>query len=191
MGNLYLSFLLRPACTPDQGGQIAFVTALALSRALNPFIDANVHQKALKWPNDILIDRLKISGILLETKLSADSAKVEYLIVGVGVNLFSAPEGRMALHSIATQPVYVHKFRDSVLAEMEAALDIWKKKGFAPIRDAWLNQAYGIGEPISVRLPEVTHAGVFHGIDENGGLLLETEAGLKTFTAGDVHFGVR
>lgn len=188
MGNLYLSVLLRPQSGPETAAQMAFVVALALSSAMDAYIDAGAHVKTLKWPNDILVDGLKISGILLETNIR-DLAEIDYLIIGTGVNIFAPPEGRIGLDSIRTKPVFVNVFRDEYLARLSHYYDLWTKKGFAPIREEWLKQAHGLGQALKVRLPEVTYEGTFEGIDESGALLLKADGKVRTFTAGEIHFG--
>ena len=58
----------------------------------------------------------------------------------------------------------------------------------APIRDAWLARARGLGSNITVRLPNRELAGVFEGIDESGALILRSRDGTQTIAAGDVFF---
>lgn len=186
MGNLYMSALLRPDCTADEAGQMAFAVALAVSAAMDSYIDASAHDKQLKWPNDVLVDGLKISGILLETNLK--DGRVEWLAVGAGVNIFAPPEERIGLDSIKTKPVFVNVFRDECLAHLKTYYHLWREKGFAPIRDEWLKQAYGIGTDITVRLPEVRLQGRFDGIDDTGALLLTQGGYTNTIRSGDVHF---
>lgn len=187
MGNLYLSVLLRPSCRADKAGQLAFVVALALSDAIDAVM-APGFTKTLKWPNDILIDGKKISGILLESKLD-NHGRVDYLIVGTGVNIFAPPEGAASLDAIKVDPVYVNKFRDLYLEKLFSHYISWQEKGFGPVRDEWLKQAHGLNQPMKIRLPEITYEGVFKGIDENGTLIAEVDGVLRNFTAGEVHFG--
>ncbi len=189
MGNLYVSLLLRPSCKADKAGQMAFVVALALSEAMDEVIGPS-HKKTLKWPNDILIDGSKISGILLETKLDK-SDRVDYLIIGTGVNMFAPPEGAVGLDQIKKEPVFVNKFRDLYLQKLLHHYTLWQNKGFAPVREAWLKQAHGLGQNMKIRLPEITYEGVFAGIDENGALLAQIDGTQRSFTAGEVHFGVK
>jgi BirA family biotin operon repressor/biotin-[acetyl-CoA-carboxylase] ligase len=59
--------------------------------------------------------------------------------------------------------------------------------GFAPIREAWLARAAFLGETIEVRLPNETLNGRFVDLDASGALLLDTAAGRRIVTAGDVH----
>lgn len=187
MGNLYMSVLLRPDITVDKAGQAAFVVALALSSAMDVYMDGAAYDKRLKWPNDILIDGRKVSGILLETILAGD--KVAALIVGIGVNILAPPEGRVGLNDVKTKPVYVNIFRDDVLKALERYDALWRGQGFAPIREEWLEKAYGLGREITVRLPEVTLTGVFDGIDPDGALILRQGDHQSLIRSGDVHFG--
>lgn len=187
IGNLYMSILLRPHCDLAQAGQLAFVIAMALSDALDDYIDPKKHSKTLKWPNDILIDNRKISGILLESDIREN--KLNAIVAGIGLNIFKAPELAVALNDIAKEPVYVNKVRDNILDKLGIYYDIWQEKGFAPIREAWLKQAHGIGQPITARLPEVSFKGVFKGITDEGSLILDMDGTDKIIHAADVHFG--
>lgn len=188
MGNLYCSVLLRPSCRADKAAQIAFVVALALSAAMGDVVEEG-HTKTLKWPNDILIDGRKISGILLETKLD-NHGRVDYLIIGTGVNIFAPPEGAEGLDRIKKERLAVNTFRDLYLQKLQAHYKEWQDKGFAPVREAWLKQAHGLGETMTIRLPEASFAGTFDGIDDNGALIASVNGETRIFTAGDVHFGV-
>ena len=187
MGNLYVSLLLRPSCKADKAGQLAFVVALALSDAIDDIIEDG-HVKTLKWPNDILIDGKKVSGILLESKLDKHG-RIDYLIVGTGVNIFAAPENAIGLDTVKKERIAINTFRDIYLDKLHARYISWQDKGFAEIRQSWLKQAHGLGQDMSIRLPEITYRGVFEGIDDNGTLIALVDGEKRTFTAGEVHFG--
>lgn len=189
LGNLYMSFILRPKCTPDLAGQISFVIGLALSAAMDPYVTAG-HKKTLKWPNDILIDGQKCAGILLESSLSSGGL-VESLVVGMGVNIHAAPEDRIGLQQVAGEKrLAVHRFRDEVLVHVAEYYDGWKTAGFEPVRRDWLKQAHGLNHKITARLPDRTIKGIFRDIDPTGALMLEEDPG-KTIAirAGEVYFG--
>ena len=167
---------------------MAFVVALALSSAMDDVIEGG-HIKTLKWPNDVLIDGRKVSGILLESKLDTHG-RVDYLVIGTGVNIFAAPEGAIGLDSIKRERLAINHFRDMYLSKLLNYYKQWQDLGFAPIRNEWLKQAHGIGMPIKIRLPETTYEGIFVGIDEVGTLMADVDGTIKKFTAGEVHFGV-
>ena len=167
---------------------MAFVVALALSDAMDEVIEDG-HVKTLKWPNDILIGGKKVSGILLETKLDKHG-RVDYLIVGTGVNIFAPPEGAEGLDRIKKERLAVNTFRDLYLQKLRTYYIEWQDKGFAPVREAWLKQAHGLGGTMTIRLPETSYEGTFDGIDDSGALIATVNGERKIFTAGDVHFGV-
>ena len=187
IGNLYMSVLLRPKCDLKDAGQLAFVVSVALSEALGEYIDTSKHIKTLKWPNDVLIDNRKISGILLESNIKDN--QLNAIVLGMGLNIFKAPELGIALNDVARDPVYVNKVRDAILDKLSYYYNLWQEKGFAPIREAWLKKAHGVGKPITARLPSESFKGVFKGITDEGSLILDQDGVDKIIHAADVHFG--
>jgi BirA family biotin operon repressor/biotin-[acetyl-CoA-carboxylase] ligase len=188
-GNLYASLLLTdPAAGGDASG-ICFVAALALHDAL---IEA-VHglapdQLKLKWPNDLLLDGKKLSGILVEG-ISLEQRMAA--VVGFGVNCahhpvdteFPATDLREAGYLIEPEGLF-----SAVASAMNLRLAEWTRgKNFAAIRDAWLSRAAGVGSAIEVRLADKKIAGTFEAIDASGALLLRRGDGSReTIAAGDV-----
>ncbi len=188
VGNLYLSFILRPDFDLQQAGQISFIVSCAVARALEHYIDTDKHDLKLKWPNDILVNGLKISGILLESNIK-DNA-IDSLIVGIGVNIFNKPDLAICLNDIADEPVYVNKVRDLILHEFKVFYTLWHKKGFEPIREFWQSRAYGMGQDMVARLPDQKFYGIFNGITDDGCLILkESNGNDRIISAAEVHFG--
>jgi BirA family biotin operon repressor/biotin-[acetyl-CoA-carboxylase] ligase len=183
-GNLFCSVLLDPGSSPAEAPQLAFVAAVALAKTLNELLPSAGFQ--VKWPNDILCQGRKVSGMLLELALP-------WAILGVGVNIAHAPDLGLypatCLASLGsdTQPFDVLTGFCGQLAEWYA---VWRTVGFAAVRQAWLDLAYGVGGPVTVRLSdEKTLQGRFTGLDEGGALLLETADGRRqTVLAGDAFF---
>ena len=90
-GNVFLSLILRPDVDAQVAAQLSFVAAVTVGDLVaNLLPDCTVQ---LKWPNDVLCDGKKISGILLEAGPSG-AARVEWLIVGIGLNVASKPTSR-------------------------------------------------------------------------------------------------
>lgn len=189
LGNLYISFILKPDYDLDKAGQVSFVVACALARALEEYIDTSKHDVKLKWPNDILVDGLKISGILLESNIKEN--KLDSLIVGIGVNIFNKPELATCLNDVAVEPVYVNKIRDLILHEFNVFYTLWQTKGFDPVREFWQERAYGVGQDMTARLPNEKFNGVFGGITDNGALILkEANGNERIINAAEVYFEV-
>ena len=86
-GNLVATLIYRPYATPAEAAKRSFLAANALFEALSIYVDRS--KLSLKWPNDVMLNRGKVAGILLES--SGSGAYVDWLSVGIGVNLASAP----------------------------------------------------------------------------------------------------
>jgi BirA family biotin operon repressor/biotin-[acetyl-CoA-carboxylase] ligase len=187
-GNLYMSILLRPDRSAAAAAQLGFAAALAVGEAALPLLPEQA-SLAYKWPNDVLIDGRKVSGILLESQAAA-SGRVDWLVVGIGVNIASFPEGTeypaTSLAHAGASGATVEAMLAAVATRLKYWYERWREAGFALLRRAWLERALGLGEPIRVRLSDGDSHGRFAGIDENGALLLEDGSGRRRIAAGDV-----
>jgi BirA family biotin operon repressor/biotin-[acetyl-CoA-carboxylase] ligase len=193
-GNLTATLLLTLDKSPLESAQLAFVAALAVGAMADAYIPADL--VGFKWPNDILIEGRKASGMLIDSGVAPGGGL--WLAVGIGVNLadfptdVERPATALAQHlrpDIAAVPT-----QDEALAHLSqafaVALALWLAEGFAPIRQAWLARAVGIGGPCTARLAHETVAGVAEGLDADGALLLRlTHGEVRRITAGDVFFG--
>lgn len=179
-GNLYCSVLLRPETALSNIGQYSFVAALALRDTVQTYLPTmNV---TLKWPNDVLVNGKKISGILLES--------IEHgLIIGMGLNVAIEP----TLSNYLATSLASNGAKDielsAILDRLLIALDYWyntlRNKGFMPIRLAWLECA--ATGPMTVRLPHATLQGTFKDLDINGNLCLHLADGTeRAIASGDV-----
>ena len=192
-GNLFSSFLLRPEAPPAQAAELGFVAALAVADAVSSFVRQPDHVR-LKWPNDVLVDGAKIAGILLEAR-SASSGLVDWVVLGIGINVVAAPDGTpypaTCIARLAVTPPPVGEVLELLATALASWLDIWDRRGFSPIRTAWLDRARGLGETLQIRRGEATLSGRFLDLDLDGALILETDSGVRRITAGDVYFPTR
>jgi len=183
-GNLHCSFLLDPGSNPALSPQLTFVAAVALRDALAEL--ALAADFKVKWPNDILCNDAKIAGMLLEQAGSL-------VVLGVGVNVTAYPE--TALYpATCLQKTGSGAEASDVLAgfcgQLARRYDQWRHEGFAPIRNAWLDVAFGKCEKMTARLADETvREGVFAGLAADGALELLDDAGtIHRILAGDVFF---
>jgi BirA family transcriptional regulator, biotin operon repressor / biotin---[acetyl-CoA-carboxylase] ligase len=187
-GNLYLSLILRPECPASEAAQLAFVACLGVGGMLGAFATP-LTPMTYKWPNDVLLGGRKVAGVLLEAEGKGDG--LDFLVVGVGVNLASAPKDARHpatdLRSEAENPVSPEQALESFARHFLTWVSRWTNDGFATVREAWLARAAHLGKEIEVRLPNETVAGIFAELGPNGELLLDTSAGRRIVTAGDVH----
>ncbi len=188
-GNLYCSILLNPQKPAFEAAQLSFVAAVALHQAINGILPTE-QTLTLKWPNDVLLNGHKLAGILLESKSSSDGV-VDWVLIGSGVNVALYPANTDGLPAISLKSVGATVSVAGVLDAYATALlewyFIWKDKGFAPIREAWLKNAHGLGDPIRVQMPSTTHFGIFSGLDQNGVLQLTKDDGtIMPISTGEI-----
>ena len=139
---------------------------------------------ALKWPNDVLLDGTKCSGILLERQGDA-------LVIGIGVNLAHHPDDtERPATSLAAAGLTVPTpaaLLDALAPAFSHWRAIWAQNGFAPIRTAWLARAAGLGGRIVARLGSESPEGVFTGLADDGALLMQLDDGrTRAIHAGEV-----
>ena len=188
-GNLYASLILRPRCPVDQAAQLGFVAALAVGATLGSTLKKRLDELSYKWPNDVLLRGRKVAGILLESEIG-EGETLEFVIVGVGINLASSPrDTEFPATSIAEEDlgtVFPGAALEGFTRHFQAWKERWREEGFAPIRRAWRAHAAALGEPIRVRLEPATLHGRFVDIDQHGSLLLESAAEIRHISAGEI-----
>lgn len=194
-GNLYFSILLRPPYPAHNVMQLGFVAANAIADALQVVLPPGtfVH---VKWPNDVLVEGCKISGILMDAEIdTTNRGYLEWLVLGIGINVASHPaeiDSEFHATSLAAQGVTgagldVGALLDTLAKRFLAGLVTWRNLGFGPIRRHWLLRARGLGGPVIVRLPNETLNGIFAALDEDGALILHLDGRPnRRITAGDV-----
>ncbi len=191
-GNLYCSVLARPDCTLSEAAQLGFAACLGVGAALGSVVPP-LTALNYKWPNDVLLNGMKAAGILLETSSKPDGG-LDWLIIGVGINLASHPDDTAfpatSLAAVGAGGIEVAELLEIFCRQFQTWVNRWLDEGFQPLQRAWIIRAKGIGEPIEARLGDgTTVAGVFEGLDERGALLLKTDDGAtRTIDSGEVFF---
>jgi len=185
-GNLYVSVLLRPCCSLQDALFYNFSAAMAVHDTVVDLSPTSLFQ--LKWPNDVLESGRKISGVLLETA-PLEKGVLEWLVVGVGINVASHPTDNILYPAISLASLGVKTTIDQVLESFLKNLDRWikvlKYDGFNPIRKAWLSDAR-MGR-MMVRTSQGTIEGDFSGLDQTGALILRLADGKEqAIHVGDV-----
>lgn len=192
-GNLYVSLLLQDESPLPQLAQLSFVTAVAAGMPLLTLLPKTT-DFFYKWPNDLVINHHKAAGILLES-LSRPEAK--QLVLGLGMNILHTPEiPDRPVTSLSQAGVIFPEGTDPVAYMLDKFLQsfsryyaLWKKEGFAPIRDIWLQRAWRMNETIAVDLGNQKISGIFRDITLKGELVLEeTNGNTRYITAGEIFY---
>jgi BirA family biotin operon repressor/biotin-[acetyl-CoA-carboxylase] ligase len=195
-GNLYCTYILRPDCDYKQAMQMSFVAALAVGETLKAFVPQDCVIQ-YKWPNDVLVNGQKISGILIETE-HAEQGRPDWLAVGIGINVQSHPDPQKA--DLLYAPTSITAQRKELIDVAAVLMGLtrklfawrqrWVKEGFAPVREQWLQQGFNLGQPITVKMGLESLTGIFMDIDEHGTLILKLSNGTeRRITTGDVFTG--
>lgn len=169
----------------------SFVAALALFDAV-AVVQGQARGLSLKWPNDVLLNGGKLAGILLET-----AGRSGALAVGIGVNLAHAPDpadlpvGAVPPVSLAGE-TGLTPTPEAFLTPLAAAFARYDTQlrcyGFGPIRNAWLDRAAKLGQPITARTQTEEITGTFETVDETGALVLTVPSGRRAIPAADIYF---
>jgi BirA family biotin operon repressor/biotin-[acetyl-CoA-carboxylase] ligase len=190
-GNLYASLLLIDAAPAAALGSLPIAVALALYRAISAEMPFAGDRIAIKWPNDILVDGGKVSGILVEAENLPDGRQA--VVIGCGVNIAHRPDNplypsiTLSEAGAITSPenLFAH-----LMQELADVLSLWDEgRGVAAVVAEWKRHVKGIGAPITVNLPDRSISGVFSAIDDDGLLQLKLPTGeVMRIASGDVFF---
>ncbi len=187
--SLSFSIILRPGISIAKAPGLTLLIAVALSDALHSF---GIHTHRIKWPNDILINNKKISGILTEMKIS--SGKILFIIAGTGINTgpVSADlpdEIRDTASSIYDETGIVIdriELLQRLLYKMENRYNEFIQSGLENILTAWTENSDIIGSTVSVNLNQHPVTGKVTGINSDGSLSIETDSGIVTLNSGEI-----
>ncbi len=187
-GNVYASLLLVDAAQPALAPQLGFVAAVAAVRAIQPFVGERC-RLSLKWPNDVLSEGRKLAGILVEGTRLANGRFA--CVLGFGINRESHPEGTPYPVTDLFMLSEARPSRDAIVealtAQFHQVFALWDAgRGFAAIRQQWLDHALPQGTPLTAAARQGRVSGRFETIDERGRLVLAGEHGQISIEAGDV-----
>ncbi len=189
---LYVSLILRPEIDMAQVAQMTMLAALASADAVEQTttLRANV-----KWPNDIVLHGKKIGGILSEAKTENNAARVEFVVVGIGLNVnFEAhdlphdaklPASSLKMESGDWQSCDA-LFKHLMFA-LQSRYEKWQESdGWDALRHEFQSRDFLQGQTVRVETERESYRGRAVGIDASGVLEVQTEKGLRRVLAGDV-----
>lgn len=188
IGNLFASVLLMDPAPLERIGELPLLSAVALAEAVDKAA-GTLHLVSLKWPNDLLVDGAKLSGILLEAETLENGRLAA--VMGFGVNCVSHPDPALYratdLRGLGYQ-VSADRLFEALSETLASYLATWKQPdGFDRIRRQWLKRAAHLGQQITVKAGQEEITGIFDDLDARGHLVLKLADGQKrTIYAGDV-----
>lgn len=186
---LYLSLILRPDIAAAQAPVLTLAMGLGVARGIGEVCG---RQCDLRWPNDVLLNEKKVSGILVE--MESERGRVRHVIAGVGINVNNSamPPDLAGIASSLTIETgcefLLDVVREHVLNQMERYYGMFLERGAKPIIDAFTRaSSYARGRRVVVENGGQRAYGVTAGLDPSGVLLLERRGGaVEPVLAGSV-----
>lgn len=188
---LYFSVLMRPRCIPAQVGHVTAMAAVAAADAVEAVTGV---KPQIKWTNDLVLGNKKLAGILSEMEADWEKNAIEYIVVGVGINLAQKPhEFPEELQNIATS-IRAYSRKETSLPLLAAALveRFSQMSGSLLTEKALWLQRYRencvtIGKEVKVIRGDETKFAWALDVDEDGGLMVRFPGGkFETIYAGEV-----
>jgi len=189
---IYLSFTRQFNLEPNALQGLSLLTAISLQSALS---DLGISGLQLKWPNDVLHEKKKLAGILLELQ---DSGQAVYVVFGVGVNINLPEKARQEIGrpvtdiAALTDPVAdINAIVATLMNTLCANLALYEKDGFAPFQQTWNQLDCYKGSDIVIESGENRSLGKSLGVDASGALLMQTASGQRRISGGEIFPSLR
>lgn len=177
---IWMSLLLRPNIPMMRAPQLTLLTAVAVVQGVQEVTGVQAH---IKWPNDLLINGKKMTGIL--TEVQADSDRIHSLIIGIGINVNQQIEDYPQLLQESATSLFIETNKSwdrsiiiqEIMKQLEKLYLLYLDKGFYPIKLLWESYSVSIGTTVIANTLNGSIKGFAKGITDDGVLLLEDEHG--------------
>lgn len=188
---VYMSVLLRPDCEPEAFMHLTCAVGVAMCRAVNAVAG---FAPELKWINDLVWDGRKLGGILTELSISPSPSRVDWAVVGIGINCLQTPSDfPPELQALATSlamitgkvvpPSVLAAAMIRELADLNPTLLTHRQS----LMDAYRSRCITIGKEVRILRPDRIEDGWAESVDDRGALLVRMPDGqLRTVSSGEV-----
>lgn len=215
--NLYFTVLLRPQIAPDKASMLTLVMALAVAQGIQTVTqgrtaaqsdgsttqgtqpvagasdDSDAFRIGIKWPNDIVLSGRKVCGILTEMSLSVEQGAIDYVVIGVGINVARQdfPEEFQG-HAVSMEEIFGPTSRsellNAVLTAFEGAYRRFIEKGdLSSLKASYDALLVNLGRQVRVLDPKGEFDGIARGIRDTGELIVELpDKEIRDVYAGEV-----
>ena len=183
---LYVSLLLRPDLPRSEAGKLTILSSVAMVDAVETV--SGLHPK-IKWPNDVMVGRHKLAGLLIETEPKGN--RLAFAVIGIGLNVRQeagdfSPDVRGQATSLYLATGQMHRRADLLVALLQA-LERRLSRPFDEVREAWTASSLTLGQRVTLTTVRGRKHGQAVGLDESGALLLRGDSGeIEAVTAGDM-----
>jgi BirA family biotin operon repressor/biotin-[acetyl-CoA-carboxylase] ligase len=190
-GGLYFSVVFRPVLEPKQTAKLVFVAGLAVAEALHELYGLCAETK---WPNDVLLNKRKVCGILAEMNTTGD--KVNFVIVGIGINANFDIKNVLpqelwqdvtSLENELDKRVQLDNLFRALIERLECIYELFLKEGFAPILREWKKHASFLGCKVKAVSDGEEWVGQALDVEDDGTLTIKLRDGtIKHVLVGEI-----
>ena len=187
---IYMTMVLRPEIEPDQASMLTLVTAVSVAKAIEEQLPEEC-KLYIKWPNDIVLNKKKVCGIL--TELSLKNKEIDYVVIGIGINVTNKhflEEIRETASSLLLETgrtidkeILIHRTWEIFAIYYQQFLHT---RNLEFIMSEYEERLVNIEKTVQVLDPVGEYTGIAKGITKTGELLVETEADIKQVSSGEV-----
>lgn len=192
--SIYFTIVVRPAFAPDKASMITLVMALSVAQAIEEVTGLPAQ---IKWPNDIVVHKKKVCGILTEMSMTPEMDEIQFVVAGVGVNTnHNGPEEfpeeiretAASLKMESGEHIDRAGLLGRILARFEENYDCFERiQDLSALREAYQAHLINMDTQVLVLDPAGEYAGISRGISETGELIVERENGDRVLVyAGEV-----
>ena len=186
---IYLSLLLRPKdCGPAQAVKFTTMAAVAACEAIEK---VSHRSPQIKWVNDIYIDGKKVSGILTEASVSLENGSLEYVLLGIGINVYPPEKGFPQELRETAGSVFQERKSDGknqlTAGFLNRLMEIYTKEETGEYAEEYRKRSMVLGKRIQILTPEGEKGARALEIDKDCRLLVEYEDGNRELLrAGEI-----
>lgn len=185
---IYMSMLLRPEIATDKASMLTLVAALAVERAIAETLDC---QPMIKWPNDIVLNKKKICGILTEMVLKG--TEIDFVVIGIGINVNNKnfPEEIVQTASSLSLELGNEIDREMLISEVWKRFSVYYENflqvgDLSGIKAEYEHALINKDEKVKVLDPLGEYMGIAKGITNIGELIVDTEEEIRYVSGGEV-----
>ena len=185
---IFMSLCIKPNIATEKASMITLVMAISLCDAIDELYSVNT---SIKWPNDIVLNSKKISGIL--TEMSSDIDGIKYIISGVGINVnnreFSDNIKETASSLFLETGILMDRSKliASIIHHFYNNFNIFlKTEDMTGLKEKYEKHLANIGKEVKILDPKGEYNALALGIDETGALLVNIDGKIKRIISGEV-----
>ncbi len=192
--SIYFTIVVRPVFAPDKASMITLVTALSVAQAIEEVTGLRAQ---IKWPNDIVVHKKKVCGILTEMSMTPEMDEIQFVVAGVGVNTnHDSPEDfpeeiretATSLKIESGKQIDRAGLLERILARFEKNYDFFAEtEDLSGLQEAYQAHLINMDAQVMILDPAGEYTGISRGITKTGELIVERDNGEQTLVyAGEV-----